>query len=599
MTQPLQADADHPARAGEPPAHGWRPPGVWPHIASWLTLAAVGALLFAQSYAGWGDIVIDLGRDLFLPGELLKGRVLYRELLYNYGPVAPYLLAGVQSLFGDGLRVFAAVGLLCGAAVTAGLYVLGWFLGGLGGAFASALLFLVLSCFANSTWGCNFVLPYSHAAVLGTGFAVWSVVFLVRYLYQGRRGRDGLLAVALLFLAVFTKQDTGLAVAAVYAAAWPAHRIAWRSVLKTLLTGLGLSLAFVAFFAARSPQEHALFRENLLRFGGTALTDSFFLQIAGLGAWRKVLGGEFAALAGPALVLLGVVLLAAARERARGDRSPWPPTVLGLAAPLPLLLFPTLRSAFGDVRILGIAVWLALAFVLAQAARRPRDPLLLLGVFVLFSAPRILLSYHPLWYGFYLFVPAYPFLVALLGLRLPRLLPAPRVFQTALALLGLLVLLHFEAAIFANYRAMTSRLVTAKGTMRDFPTGRTEAVGELLAYLDRNPRARAAGMVVFPEGVSLNYFAGIPNPTAYYLFTPPETNAPPDAEERMLLELSRARPGYVIFISRDVGEFGVRGFGVDYAVKISRWVQENYRIEKLFLGPGQPPFQVVLLARVG
>lgn len=576
---------------------GWRPPGLWPHVVSWLVLAVVAGLLFAQSYTRWGDLTIDLGRDLYVPGEILKGRVLYRQLLYNYGPVAPYLLAGATAVFGDGLWVFAVAGLLSGAAVLAGLYVLGWFLGGLGGAFASALLFLVLNFFANTTWGCNFVLPYSHAAVIGTGFAVWSVVFLFRYLYRGRR-RDGVLAVVLLFLTVFTKQDVGLAVTAVHAAAWWAHRISGKSVLKVFLTGLGLALAFIALFAARSPEEHALLRENLARFGGKALTDSFFLGVAGLADWRTSLREEMTALAGPALFLLAVILLAASRERYRSRRPSWPPAVLGLALLSPLLFSATLRGAFGDVRVLGTAVWPALAVGLIQAVRRPRDPLLLLGVFVLFSAPRIILAYHPLWYGFYLNLPAYPFVVALLGFRLPRLLPSPRLVQAALALFGILVLIRFEAEDRKSYRAMSSQLVTSKGSLRDFPVGRAEAIRDLLAYLDGNGKKSDAGMVVFPEGVSLNYFSGIPNPTAYYLFTPPELASPPDAEERMLRELALTKPWYVVFASRDLREFGVRDFGIDYARKLGRWVEENYRVERIFAGSNHQSFKLVLLTRV-
>jgi hypothetical protein len=153
---------------------------------AWTLLVGTGVILFASSFRGWGDPIVDLGRDLYVSSQILEGRVLYRDLLYNYGPLAPYLLAGWVAMLGDGLWVFAAFGILVGLATLCALYAIGARLGGPWLGFSAAFLFLVLSFFASSTWGCNFVLPYSFAATLGTAFSVWSFYFLLRYLYDGR-----------------------------------------------------------------------------------------------------------------------------------------------------------------------------------------------------------------------------------------------------------------------------------------------------------------------------------------------------------------------------------------------------------------------------
>ena len=50
------------------------------HGLAWACLMAIGFLLFADSYQRWGHPIIDLGRDLYLPGQLLEGRVLFRDL---------------------------------------------------------------------------------------------------------------------------------------------------------------------------------------------------------------------------------------------------------------------------------------------------------------------------------------------------------------------------------------------------------------------------------------------------------------------------------------------------------------------------------------
>jgi hypothetical protein len=110
------------------------------------------------------------------------------------------------------------------------------------------------------------------------------------------------------------------------------------------------------------------------------------------------------------------------------------------------------------------------------------------------------------------------------------------------------------------------------------------------------PDAAGATAVVLPEGVSLNYFTGLRNPTAYYNFIPPEIPTL-EEEQRMLAELQKAAPEYVIFIDRDTGEFGRRGFGIDYALDLSAWIRDAYQIEKTF--GSREHWAMVLLRRKG
>ncbi len=38
----------------------------------------------------WGDFQIDNGRELYVPVSILHGKLLYRDIWYMYGPLAPY-----------------------------------------------------------------------------------------------------------------------------------------------------------------------------------------------------------------------------------------------------------------------------------------------------------------------------------------------------------------------------------------------------------------------------------------------------------------------------------------------------------------------------
>ena len=567
------------------------------HIVAWAVLLVVAAALFARSYQRWGHPIIDLGRDLYLPAQLLQGRVLYRDLLYNYGPLAPYLLAAVTWLFGPALWVFAGVGLATIAATAAALYAIGHRLRGVGAGFACALAFLVLNAFANLSWGCNFVLPYAYAATLGMTFALWSFYLLLRHLAGGRRLGTFIGSVALMALAGLCKQEIGLAIGLVHVAAWWLHRVPWRRVAGTVGVGLGLCGLFVWAFAARGPAEHALFGENLMKFRGEGLVQSFFLDAAGLDDIAESLSELLVPAPGLLLGYAGLRLLVAARvARVKG---------LVRAAPklqvLGALVFVVGLVVAGDVRVFGLCVAAAPIAIARLWRKDRRDPLLLLAVFVLGTAVRIPLRYHPLWYGFVLSIPAYPFAAAL-ALRKRRHMP-PGAVKGALALLLLAMLLRTGAEIWEGYGYATVTLRTPMGTLRDAAAdtpngrGRAEVLRSFLAWWeDRHAETPPASLVVFPEGVSLNYFLGVPNPTGCYLFTPPEIPTPA-AERRVLPALRAAAPERIVINSRDTWEFGSKGFGADYAREIMAWIDANYVIERAFEPPPGGAWRLVVLRK--
>jgi hypothetical protein len=550
------------------------------HGLAWSVLVSVGALLFHSSFEAWGDAIVDLGRDLWVPSQILEGRILYRELLYNYGPAAPYLLAAATGIFGDGLAVFAGFGTVVGLSCMAALYAVGTRLSGTFAGFAAALLFLTLSFFAASTWGCNFVLPYSFAATLGTAFSLWSFYFLLRYLDGGRTPASLAWSVAFLFAALFSKQEVGAGIAAVHVLAWVTRKVSAKAILSTLLAGVLLGGLFVALFAARGEAEHALFAENLTKFAGDP--DPFFSVVAGLDRPGPHLVRSLASTAQVAalvlLAALGGFFLKSARLRLFA--------VPALAGCLWLVWRWSEPRLFQATPILALA---ALGFFLI---RDRRDPLVLLAGFALFSAPRVLLQFHPMWYGFFLVVPAYPFL----AVGAARLARGRRTVAAVLALTALVLAGSYAWRMGQVYEDKTSVLLTAKGRMRDFPDGRLEAVGELLRYAETRLASRSATMVVMPEGVSLNYFTAFPNPTAYYLFTPPEIGSP-EVERKMMRELAAAPPDYLVLTSRDLSEYGRRGIGLDYALELGDWIRATYDLERVFEAGEAPSFRLLLLRR--
>ena len=80
-------------------------------------MAICFAVLLALSWQKWADLAIDGGREMNTPLRLLRGERLYSDVYYLYGPLAPYLNAGLYAVFGTHLNTLYAAGVIVSIAV--------------------------------------------------------------------------------------------------------------------------------------------------------------------------------------------------------------------------------------------------------------------------------------------------------------------------------------------------------------------------------------------------------------------------------------------------------------------------------------------------
>ena len=562
------------------------------HGACWLFLATVGACLFALSYGKWGDPLIDLGRDLYLARALLDGRILYREIVYNYGPVAPYALAGITGLLGDSLAVFAGIGVATGLIVMAGLYAIGCRLQGRTAGTACAAAFLVLSFFnrVRGGWGMNFVLPYSYAVAFGMACAVWSFYLLLRFGGLRERSRAYAASVVLAVLAALCKQDVALAILGTHAIAWFVYRVPWRWVAAEAVAGAVVAAGVAATFAARAPGEHALFAESLFKYSGLAFSHPFFKMASGADDWQRLLPLRLldaVTLAAP-LVLVNLPAWTAPRVPARARH------ILTAAAVFAAVV--VLWFAADSERVAGLVPAAVATIAWLACRRRWRDPLWLSAGFALLASVRVLLNFHPFWFGSFFCIPGYVFAVHL-GVRAIRVLPARRASAAVLLALGLLMGFRFVSVNRAIYRKIRFPVATPKGVLFDGYEARSECLNEFLEYmLSKNASDASSSLAVIPEGVSLNYFLDLPNPTAYYLFTPLEM-ADPAVEKRMLGEFRAGPPDCVLLTSRPMTDFPEGRFGSGYGRGLAEWITRDYTLERRFVAEDERGEYVMVLWR--
>jgi len=258
-----------------------------PRFLAALGITAVVAFALSQSWQCWLDPIIDTGRDLYIPEQLARGAKLYRDIRYQYPPLAPYLL----TLIGRSLAAYTAFGIAQSAVIAAALWVS--LRRNTVAAAVATLFFVALSFCGASTWGANFIFPYTYAATIGMAFLMIALAALVHERVP--------IAFAALLLASWCKVEYAMAVVIVLMVVAITRRATPRQIG-----------AFIAAWVASAAFVGLLFRDtkwlsdNVFASALTAgaRAKHFYSFVAGTATWRDQALITLASLAGIVAVVL-------------------------------------------------------------------------------------------------------------------------------------------------------------------------------------------------------------------------------------------------------------------------------------------------------
>src|SRR5690349_20924591 len=81
-----------------------------------ISIAAT-ILLFLVSRGKWSDAIVDSGREWIVPDALARGDVLYRDVVYWFGPFTPYAHAALFRIFGSSFQTLVLAGVVASIVV--------------------------------------------------------------------------------------------------------------------------------------------------------------------------------------------------------------------------------------------------------------------------------------------------------------------------------------------------------------------------------------------------------------------------------------------------------------------------------------------------
>ncbi len=597
MTDAPDVTAATAAEIGSAPESVWakienwfgdRGPAVSWNRTTWIALGAlVGlwALRFYMTWATWGDLTIDCGRELYVPSVLAQGRTLYRDIWYLYGPAAPYLNSYLFRLFGVKLGVLYWAGSLAALGSAVLLFLSGLRLSArLAGWTAGAVILVE----AFPRWLFSFPLPYSYASVYGCLASCLFLWLALRGVYSSNSGWVFGAGTAAAF-ALLLKLEFGAAcyvgLLLLIVARYVQHR-SWkfpaRDVAMTL-PGIAACAAVARWIFSLGGYEF-ITQENWMSWPTSYFMKNYgkiWLAQNGLsldaGAWAG-------ALARTAMMAGIVILFRKIAERSRSDgRRAYLAMVLVVAAVACVVSFyPDTASLefqalfFPKAMVLyaGLAAGAAWWFFLRQPANHRLAALAVALSVAFLAGGRMLLASTPAGYPIYYTGPAILTVLLLALAMVPRAGRSHRfAFYGKLSICVMLLI----AAIVGSLRPPEGPLVpltTERGTVRVTAgiAGKYRAAIEFMQ--DANSRGEAVLSV--PEDTSLYFLSGVPCPTRVFAFTPGAL-APGKMTEELIHEIDSKPVRYIIWSNRTFPEYQQPIFGRDFDQDLGSYLKAHYR----------------------
>ncbi len=552
----------------------------WLRVAGGIALAAASVALFFVSRGKWSDALIDSGREWIVPDALARGDLLYRDVVYWFGPFTPYFHAAFFAVFGSSFRTLVLAGIVGSIGVLAALYFALRTVTGRREAFFWAALAIPALVF----------MPNAGGSILGMGYRIWhagafalAAIALASWPAPARRPFRRAAAVGVLCaLAGLCRTEWGL-VAAIGSAL--SYVVPERPVRERLKGAVVLGITFIVLFSASlgafitiAGWKAVVSDGHVLLTGLPAETRTFLVEFSGVRDWR---GGVLELLysaatwTGGLLVLQILAIGGTDRRRVRGK-------LLILAVVLlVVVLCASLGGAGGKVLFSAAPLVCLVAAALALVSRTPSSPALL-G----FGIAGALLSYRrPFHIGDAAYVgpPLLFAFVCAAGLlqkardRESDLQVRERFRTYSATAVLLLVVLAFAGRYFLYASDDRVPVPGTRGMLSALPQRVAEL--ESIARAVRRESRSGEGLIVFPEGELLNYLTGLVNPARHKLFIRGYLTA--QNEPEVLSDLQRAAPAVLVVLPRRTSEYGAGAFGVDYGEGIRLWIEKNYETKPL------------------
>lgn len=550
--------------------------------------------------------MIDSFRDLWVSSNLAHGKVLYRDVRFLMGIFPPYLLALFFKIFG--IHIHCLIYLDIVLSIVAGIFI-----------YKIALLFLseifstivVLTFFAVCVFGnyteysiFNWIFPYNLSSLCFSLCMLCGLYLLLKY-FKSNAKSDLTLMMCSLFFAFLCRPLMTL--------------VPWIGFLLCgIVNSLKYNKKFHLFYFVFPFIAQALVYGLFIILTGSwpgfkeSILDLLLFIVKGRFQFNQYSSGFHAPMANLYLMMrifliqsvlfFGLFILSNIFQKLSQIFSNFSSkivfycllSVAGLAFSRLFMQFIIVTDFYRAIPLMLVIIIVKNVSCLLLKQKTSNRFLLLfaLSILSLILLQRIILNINLCGYAFFLIPPGligyYIFWIntfpSFFGnfFRINKALI--KYYRFSLFIFFIFSIYNLTSDYFWYYNEKTFKIIFPRGDMICYPEIKTSRIAEAIEYFySKTPKQ--SKVVVLPEGIGINFLSERENPLRYESFLPYEIEM--FGEENLINMIISHKIDYIVVLGRETSLYGPRFFGKDYGIKLFKWIENNFNIEKII---GCPPF---------
>lgn len=549
-----------------------------------VIISILYAFVFVLTYAHCGDILIDCGREAYIPYAISKGQALFKDIFCIYGPF-PYLFnAFFLKVIATNLATFYVIGAVFGFIYVLGVYLCSReFLSKKISTILCALL--IFSVIFDSTIF-NFIFPYSYAIVFSATFSIWILYFLIKYIQDKKS--NYLHYMAILWGAIYvSKVDFIPIIFAIVPIILVFEKNKRQEIIKFLLYALIIpSLTYLILFTQGVTIADIL--KNTRYLSQMVNTDSFRYFYSHL----SVMTFNFAnfvvnikSLISTLFICLIFFCVSLFALRRRNKFVKYGLLILMFVFCLAILIMQETKPQMIFVALPYIST-VAFLFILYKYIKlkdfKNSETVCYLAIFA-FAILTSIKNFHALLLGFY---GSYSLAIPLIctTILIKELLKNNAIYNTKrhyewtlFSFLTILTLIFIQQ-LTINVINENATIITKFGKIKT-NLSLAQPFKETLSFLNTHS-TNSKSILVMPEGIMLNFLSGKKHDFYQTSFIPLDFDTFKD--ENIISEISDKKPDLIIFTSRNTAEYGKTMICKNYGTQTCSYVISNYTPEAAF-----------------
>lgn len=524
-------------------------------ISLWVVL--ILAIIF--TYAHQGHLLIDCGREVYYPVQILQGKILYKDIFNIYGPFSYMFNASLFKLFGINLNVLYASGYLCSFVIVTLIYKLSRKFLPVFLSFAIGFYTIAVGVLHPHLFG--FIFPYSYGMLYGTVAFLISVWFLLKYQESPEEILNLYLSCFWAGISFSNKYDFLLYFLVIIYSMFKIKPLNFKQYYFAMFSLLFMPVfCFGVLFLQGLSIDNLVSSAAVIKNMSQTQTLKYFYLTQGVYYHKKT----------PLFLLLSFLIAAI----------PFYIFLFGFKVKNKITSFVLISTAVVAMTFLTspatfvfLPILLTILAVVYFKNIKNNIPLLILTLSAITLSLKVFWGLTTFNYGIY-FVSF--LLIALFALVCDRFKDKNIDFRA----LGYYVLILGMILAFQNIYNMRAKAFYLKtergGIYLDKPF--YDASSQLVNYINENTK-KSDKILILPEGAFINFLTDRTSDDYYISLLPLYVET--FGEENIINHFKKNKPDYIIFNNWNTKDYYFNYICKDYALSFCSFVDKNYKKEKL------------------